>query len=358
MVVTGLEKFGWEAFFDEGFKPFLKKGYTPGRIAVQQKGRYTVYTALGELQGKVSGKMRYQAQGQQDLPTVGDWVVIRTRPEEGTATIHEILPRKSGFSRRMAGDKDEEQVIAANIDTAFLVSGLDGDYNLRRIERYLVVAWESKAQPVVILNKSDLCENVDQVVKEVEAITSGAPVLLTSAIDHKIPEQFLTYLKEGTTSVLLGSSGVGKSTLVNHLLGKETQRVHKVRNKDSHGRHTTTYRELLIMPSGALIIDTPGLRELQLWDVDGGMDDTFDDIVQFASQCRFRNCQHQMEPGCAVRIALEEGNINKERFNNFQKMQNEIAFKNKRYDLNAAKNDKAKRHQSSSAHKKNAERQR
>jgi ribosome biogenesis GTPase len=330
-----LRAFGWNEFFATNFASFAAEGYSAGRVAVQHRTQYELYTEHGELSAETTGRMQHDARRKRDLPVVGDWVVIRIRPEEGKATIYDILPRKSRFSRKAAGTRTEEQIVAANIDTVFLVTGLDGNFNLRRLERYLVVAWESGADPVVVLNKADLCDDIEQKVRGVEAVALGVPIVVMSAIEDRGLEQVLAHVKRGTTGALLGSSGVGKSTIINHLLGRELLKTQEVRATDDRGRQTTTRRELIVLPSGGLLMDTPGMRELQLWGGDEGISDAFEDIAELARQCPFRDCQHGPEPGCAVQQALEDGTLDPNRFASYQKLQKEIAYLHRREDKTA-----------------------
>jgi len=336
-----LSQLGWSDFFAHSFEAYRGQGYTVGRVALEHKQAYTLYTEQGECSATVSGKLRHQATGTEDLPAVGDWVVIRPQ-DEGRAVIHHILPRKSKFSRKTVGSKTEEQIVAANIDTVFLVAGLDQDFNLRRIERYLVLAWESGAAPVILLNKADLCDAIEQRVLEVESVAIAVPVVVLSAAHNQGLTALQPYLKPGQTSALLGSSGVGKSTLTNQLLGTAQQAVQSVRRGDDRGRHTTTHRELLLLPSGGCIIDTPGMREIQIWSEGAGLEETFTDIEALAAQCRFRDCQHQQEPGCAVQQALEAGTLDQQRFASFQKLQKELNYLIRKQDQRANLAEKEK----------------
>jgi ribosome biogenesis GTPase len=351
-----LETFGWNDFFANHFAPYAEAGYSAGRVFVQHKTQYVLYTEHGELRAETTGKMQYKARSKDDLPVVGDWVVIRVREQEGKATIYDLLPRKSKFSRKVAGPKTEEQIVAANIDTVFLVTGLDGNFNLRRIERYLVVAWESGANPVLVLNKVDLCEAIEPIRQEVEAIAFGVPIIIMSAVNNQGLDELLSHIKKGATGALLGSSGVGKSTIINHLLGKEIQKVQEVRQTDDRGRHTTARRELIMLPSGGLLMDTPGMRELQLWGGDEGIKDAFEDIAGLAQQCRFRDCQHGPEPGCAVQQALEDGTLDPGRFESYLKLQKEIAYLNRKEDKTAELLEKERWKKIHAAHKKNYKR--
>ena len=344
-----LDRLGWNHFFAKNFASYQQQGYSAARVALEHKTAYILYSEVGELSAKITGKLRYQASGLPDFPAVGDWVAVSIH-EEKAATIHHILPRKSKFSRKMAGAKTEEQVVATNVDTIFLVSGLDGDFNLRRIERYLILAWESGATPVIILNKADLCEDIEQRIGEVEDIAPLVPIISLSAIRasagfataERDLDTLISYLQPGQTVALLGSSGVGKSTIANQLIGTLVQKVQAVRQGDDRGRHTTTNRQLILLPSGGILIDTPGMRELQIWTSDEGLPDTFGDIETLAQHCRFRDCQHDREPGCAVREALEEGTLDRKRFVNYQKLQKEQHYLSVRQDKKAALVEKEK----------------
>lgn len=337
-----LHTLGWKPVFETAFQPYRTEGYEVGRVALEHKHMYRIFTAHGELLAEISGKMRHQALGREDYPAVGDWVVITPRVAERKATIHAILPRKSKFSRKVAGETTEEQIVATNVDTVFLVNALNNDYNLRRLERYLILAWESGANPVVILSKADLCDDVASRVAEVESVAFGVPIHVISAERDEGMEQLVPYLQPGETIALLGSSGVGKSTLINRLAGEERQRVNAVREGDDRGKHTTTHRELIILPQGGIMIDTPGMRELQLWEADEGFRDAFSDIEELAETCQFRDCQHEREPGCAVRESLATGELAAERFANYQKLQRELAYLARKEDLRAQLAEKQK----------------
>lgn len=330
-----LDLLGWSDFFAHSFDTYRNAGFTPARVAIAHRESYLLYSNTGDLTAEVTGKFRHQARSLQDFPAVGDWVVIRTQTGEGRATIHAVLPRKSKFSRKLAGGVTEEQVIATNVDTVFLVSGMDGDFNLRRIERYLILAWESGASPVIVLNKADLCPDLANQVAAVEAIAIGVPVIPLNAAQQQGLEALQPYLKPGQTVALLGSSGVGKSTITNQLKGEAVQTVQSVRASDSRGRHTTTHRELILLPNGSLIIDTPGMRELQIWTGDDGLSDTFADIEAIAQSCRFRDCQHIGEPGCAVQHALETGKLDNSRLQNYLKLQRELDYLARKQDQRA-----------------------
>ncbi len=345
-----LADIGWNSFFEQNFERFKKQGLSPVRIAQEHKRSYLVLSERGELAAEVSGKFRYEAGSKGKFPAVGDWVATSIRPEEEKATIHAVLPRKSSFSRKAilsggmpeTGGKTEEQVLAANVDTVFLVSGLDGEFNLRRIERYLAVAWDSGATPVVVLNKSDVCPDVEVRVKEVETIAFGVPVHPISAAEKQGLDIFHEHMGSGKTAAFLGSSGVGKSTIINGLLGEDRLKVREVRAYDNKGRHTTIHREMIILPTGGVVIDTPGMRELAMWSDENGLRRTFDDIEELALGCRFRDCRHQGEPGCAVRRAIEDGRLNAKRLSSYLKLKKELVHLTIRKDQRARLDAKKK----------------
>jgi len=327
-----LEDLGWSDRLRAHFKAHAAGGLVPARVAVQHRGAYLLFSELGELRATVAGRLEHDAAGAGDLPAVGDWVAVATRAEEGTATIQAVLPRHTKFSRKVALTASEEQVLAANVDTVFLVTSLNEDLNLRRLERYLALAWESGAQPVVILTKSDLCGDVALRVLEVEAVAFGVPVQPISTVTGEGLELVRSYLVHGETVALLGSSGVGKSTLVNTLAGEVLLAVREIRESDGEGRHTTSHRQLVLLPEGGLVLDTPGMRELQLWESSDGVGEAFVDIEELAAQCRFSDCAHRTEPGCAVQAALENGTLLLGRWTSYKKLQAELAHLERRLD--------------------------
>ncbi len=332
-----LTEIGWNSFFRDHFEPYKVQDYSPARIIRGQKNSYRVFSNFGELTAEISGKFRHNALSNSDLPVVGDWVVIHPYPQEEKAIIHAILPRKSKVSRKVAGGAErrsggitEEQVIAANIDTIFIVTGLDRDFNLRRIERYLTLVYNSGATPVIVLNKADICSDLDTRLVEVESIVYGVPVHALSATENQGLEALLEYLETGKTAALIGSSGVGKSTIINRLLGVERQQVKSISESTSKGRHTTAYRELIGLPTGGILVDNPGMRELQLWGDEENLEGIFEDIEDLATRCRFNDCRHESEPGCAVREALEQGILDQKRFQNYLKLKKELLYLEKR----------------------------
>jgi ribosome biogenesis GTPase len=307
----------------------------PARIVAQHRGEYVLEAPWGRTIGVAPGRMQFRAGRGREMPAVGDWVVIEPS-DDGPAVIVEILPRRSEFVRRRAGTEDEEQVVAANVDVALLMSSLNQDFNPRRIERYLVAARDSGAKPVVVLTKSDLIDDAVAAVAAVEEVAAGADVVAVSSVDGEGLERLREFLVPGRTVALLGSSGVGKSTLVNTLAGQELLRTQEVRELDDRGRHTTTHREIFLLPDGALMLDTPGMRELGLVEADDGLEETFEDVAEIAGRCRFRDCQHVNEPGCAVREALQSGDLLPQRWESYVKLQKEAAFEVRRRDVGAA----------------------
>jgi len=318
-----LERFGWNSFFEACFHSYGEPEMCPARVAVEYGQSYRVYSEHGELTAEVSGRLRHQSLSRQDLPAVGDWVAVRPRLEESRATIHHILPRRSCFARKVAGLRSEEQIVGANIDTVFVITSLNNDFNLRRIERYLAATWESGASPVIILSKADLCDEIEEKFREVERIALGVAVHVISVLKDESLDALDQYFQSGKTVAMLGSSGVGKSTLINRLVGSDIQKVREIRLSDDRGKHATTHRELIVLPRGGLVLDTPGMRELQFWEAGDGLRETFDDIQSLAAHCQFGDCSHSSEPNCAVRAAIERGAVDAERFESYKKLQKE-----------------------------------
>jgi len=375
--VYSLAELGWSDFFQNQLGN--ETDLVAARVAEENRELYRVFCEPGEFLAELSGKLRHATTSRADLPAVGDWVLAQLRLGENRATIHRVLRRKGKFSRKVAGRQTEEQIVAANVDVVFLVSSLNREFNTRRIERYLALAWDSGARPVIVLNKSDLCENAQAFRREAEEAAMGAPVILTSAAsgaglaelrallrnsaeaapDEPAHAEFAIHQaaaensaadpvsaapaelapvigtvsqQSGLTAALLGSSGVGKSSLINALIGGAQLATQAVREGDDRGRHTTTTRQMILIPGGGVLIDTPGMRELQLWDAADGIGRTFGDIQELAASCKFRDCRHQDEPGCAVRAAVAAEALDAERVESFHKLEREERFLESKQD--------------------------
>jgi ribosome biogenesis GTPase / thiamine phosphate phosphatase len=313
--LPALDELGWDDAWSSALGQLQEDNLTPARVAAQHRGAYVVWTAEGELRARAAGRLYYEHEVGAPIPAVGDWVGVHD------TTITSILPRRSAFMRKRAGLGSDEQVLAANVDTAFLLAGLDDDFSLRRLERYLTTAWDSGAEPVIVLTKADLCDDVAGALLQVESVAIGVPVYPVSNTTGIGIDELEPHLRSGRTVVLLGSSGVGKSTLLNRLARSEVMRTAAIA-ADGTGRHTTTHRELVRLPGGALVIDTPGLRELQFWD--GDVSAAFDDIEVLAAECRFRDCAHAHEPGCAVLAAVDDGRLALDRLRSWRKFQREL----------------------------------
>ncbi len=337
-----LEALGWTDQRAQQFAPWLDTpGVEPGRVATQFNHIFRVLLLGGEIEVTTAGRLKHHAASRSALPAVGDWVVVRRRDgQQESGDIVSVLPRQSWFSRKAAGNLTDEQVVAANVDVAFIVMGLDGDFNLRRLERYLLLARESGATPVVLLTKTDLASDVAASLADVATVAMGVAVHTLSPSRNEGLEALSTYLTPGRTAALLGSSGVGKTTIINKLAGDDVRRTREVRESDSRGRHTTTHRELVLLPGGGLIIDTPGMRELQLWDVGAAVSETFDDIEALASECRFTDCHHRDEPKCAVKAAVAAGGIEATRLDSYLKLQTELTFLARQQDERALLDEK------------------
>jgi ribosome biogenesis GTPase len=327
-----LEKLGWGPPFQEAWRSRAGEGEEPARIAADYGVEYVLYSARGDQRATMPGRLRMAIRkGESIRPVVGDWVSFEPRGQEGTSVIQAVLPRRTQLVRKAAGRADEEQVVAANVDVVFLVSALTRDLNPRRLERYLTVAWDSGAQPVLILTKADLCEDVGAARERIAALAPDVPLHVVSSVTGEGLDALWHYIGGNRTVALIGSSGVGKSTLINRLLGAARAEVGEVR-EDDKGRHTTTHRELFVLPQGGLVIDTPGMRELGLMESEEGLRTAFTDIEELAAGCRFSDCRHEKEPGCAVHEATRAGRLAPERLEHFRKLSQEVTRQERQRD--------------------------
>lgn len=322
MNYINLKKYGLIPRFEQ--QAALYRGMFLSRVSEQHRDLYKVFSENGEMQAAVSGKLAYNASDITDFPVVGDWVMIdRMDDSSGNAVIHHVLQRKSLFERKAAGTSNERQIVAANIDVVFICMSLNADFNPRRLERYLTIAWNSMATPVIVLTKADLCDDLDARIAEISTISIGTDIIVCSSMEDNGYKDVLPYVTQGKTIAFIGSSGVGKSTLINRLIGRDVLFTREIR-QDDKGRHTTTHRQLLLLPGGGIVIDTPGMRELQL--DSGNLSRSFEDIEELSQKCKYRNCSHTKEPGCAVRGAIESGELSEKRFENYKKLQKEISY--------------------------------
>ena len=319
-----LTSYGWSDTLQQQFHDYAARGLSPARVVVQQRGLYVLATPMGEATAQLSGRFAHEALAGA-YPVAGDWVAAAVRAGEATATIHHLLPRRSAFQRKAVGGGHAAQVVAANVDVAFLIASLNADLNARRIERYLATAWDSGASPVVVLTKADLCGDAEVRKAEIEAVAIGVPVHVVSVVTDEGLAELAECFAPGQTAALVGSSGAGKSSLVNALADAPLMAIQAIREDDARGRHTTTHRQLVLLPNGRLVLDTPGMRELGLWDAEAGVATTFADVEALASACRFRDCTHDAEPGCAVRSALADGTLDDGRWRSYGKLQRELA---------------------------------
>ena len=325
---------GWGPTLADEFQPHADAGLRPGRVTIQHRGAYVLLAEEGEVWAEIRGRLRHAADSTSDLPAVGDWVAYNRPDGAERASVEAILPRRSAFRRKQAGHETAEQVVAANVDVLFLVTSLNHDLNVRRLERYMTLAWESGADPVVVLTKADLCPDIGPALALVETVTFGVPVHVTSSLTGAGFDDVRACLDGGRTGAAIGSSGVGMSTLIKGLCGVERLATREIRD-DGRGRHTTTHRELIVLPGTGCVIDTPGMRELQLWDSAEGLERAFEDVDELIAECRFSDCAHESEPGCAVRAALADGRLDAERFESYTKLQRELRYLEIRHDARA-----------------------
>ncbi len=329
-----IESYGYTEFYQRQIEALNSsdKDLIPARIVGVHREKYNIVTELGEKAARLKGSLFYNGEQNNIYPSIGDFVLVRQN-SQGEDTIYKVLQRKSKFSRMDTFYK-KEQIVATNFDYVFIMTSLNHDFNINRIERYLTVAFQSRAMPIIILAKADLCTDARYYEEQLEKVTIGVPILAVSSFTGEGLIQLQNYIKPAETIVFLGSSGVGKSSLVNTIAGKEIMKVNDIREDDSKGHHTTTHRELVMLDNGTMIIDTPGMRELGMWDVTDGLSTTFHDIEQLASKCKFRDCSHKAEPGCAVKAALEDGELSNDRWENFAKLRKEAKFAEKKENIN------------------------
>lgn len=343
-----LHEIGWNEAWESAFRPYKDRGFIPARICKEMKNSYYALTESGEVPAKLSDLLWKAAKNRSMLPAIGDWVALHQKHEADPYIIMEILERKTCFSRKAKNTfgrnfckpgSSDEQVISANVDTVFLISALDADFKLRKLERYLSLIWESGANAVIILNKADICGDYEDKVEEVKSICPEVPVHAISAIDAWGLDQVRRYVSTGLTISLIGSSGVGKSTLINALIGDELLAVGEIRQADSRGRHTTARREMVILPQGGILIDNPGLRDIKIFGSEESLERTFEDICKLEQSCRFRDCRHDTEPGCAVKAAIEKGSLDAERLDSYRTLQKELSFVNLRREQRRKQED-------------------
>lgn len=337
-----IKQLGFNAFFEKHLEECQLENHSFGRICAEHKEGYELFFENGKIKAIISGKFRNNCKTREDFPAVGDWVVFDSLANEKKAIIHSVFPRKSKFSRKMAGKETQEQIIASNIDFAFIVCALNYDFNLRRIERYLSLVWQSGSTPVIVLTKADLCPDIQAKICEVESIAFGVDIHAISNLSAEGVDVLKKYFKENKTAVLLGSSGVGKSSIINNLAKESVMKVNDLRKNIEKGQHTTTHKQMIILPEGGLIIDTPGIRELQLWDAEDGICQTFKDIEEISKLCKFSDCTHTNEPGCAVQKAIKDGSLDPGRLRNYLKVQKEQEYFLNRQEQSAAKIERDK----------------
>ncbi len=336
---------GWDEFFQAHLDKFQEEELIVARVSLQQKKMYRVITGKGEYPAVILGRLRHSAESLADFPAVGDWVLVKFKNDGEMAVIHHVLPRKTKISRDTGTRKGRrvvagEQVIVANVDVIFLVAALNEELNMRRIERYLTVIWDSGAAPVLLLNKADLCGEVESALEKVKGIAGGVPVHLLSAVKNEGIDKLRPYLQKGKTIALLGSSGVGKTTIINKIIGEDRLKVADTSDFKDKGRHTTTFRSLIILENGGILVDNPGLRAIQFWDGETGLKKSFQDIEEIGQNCRFNDCKHVNEPACAVREAVERGEISTDRYNSYLKLRQELEYRTRKENWATRQNTK------------------
>ncbi|MBK8982724.1 MAG: ribosome small subunit-dependent GTPase A [Ignavibacteria bacterium] len=326
---TNLVPIGWNEFFEDQMNG-LEENLIPGRVIISNKNNYLISIGEREITGEVSGKFHFNAESKDEFPAVGDWVLMRKFDDYDNAIIESVMKRKSKLSRNSAGLKLEEQILASNIDIVFIISSLNQDINLRRLERYVSLIIDNKLTPVMILSKADLSENTEEKLEDVKKISGNYDIHVISALKNTGMDELRKYFTGNQTVAVIGSSGVGKSTIINNLCGESVMEVSDISLYKDKGRHTTSHRELIFLKDGGSIIDTPGMRELQLWEGNEGLSEAFPDIEKYLGQCRFSNCEHDTEPGCAIKDAIERGEFDSKRFQSYKKLEREITrFENK-----------------------------
>ncbi len=337
-MMHAMEHMGWNQHFAEHFKPFETTGYVPARVTRVDRGIFTVIHKDGECVVKVTGKFQFDATSKFEFPTVGDWVVLELETSTQSGRIHALLTRQSSLSRMLSKDDNQQQTLAANVDTVLIVCGMDFDFNVRRIERALTLCYSGNVTPVILLNKIDVCDDVDQKVAQLQDIAPDVAIYPISVTQHIGLDALQLYLSASQTICVFGSSGVGKSSLINHLLGEEKMLVKEIRASDSHGRHTTRHREMFSLPQGCVIIDIPGVREVGMWtDDEDGLQTSFSDIEALAQNCKFNDCKHAHEPGCAIKAAIDDGELEASRMENYRDMLLEVKQAQEKKDRLAKK---------------------